>query len=56
MKIRSPILYDKVGNPIMWFETEIPAETIARFKWEWAHTIKNCKESWRMPIFENEEE
>lgn len=56
MKFRTPFCYDKDGNCIGWLESEIPAEMIAKLKWEFAHAIKNCKESWRTPIFENEEE
>jgi hypothetical protein len=55
MKFRTPILYDKEGNAIGWLESEIPAETIAQLRWEWAYTLKNCKESWRMPIFEEKD-
>ena len=55
MKIKSPILYDKNGNIICWFEQEISAELIAQLKWGAAHAIKNSKESWRTPIFEDKE-
>ena len=55
MKYKTPIFYDKDGNVIGWFETDIPAETIAQLRWEFAHAIKNCKESWRAPIFEEKE-
>ena len=55
MKTYSPILYDREGNEIAWFVSEISAEQFAQLKWGWAHAIKNCGESFRTPIIEDGE-
>ena len=56
MQTKTPILYDKDGNILAYWVREIPAESIAQLRWGWAHAIKNSKEQWRIPIFEDESE
>jgi hypothetical protein len=54
MKFKTPLFYDKEGNVIAWFESEIPAELIAQLRWQWAHQIKNSPVTFRTPIFDDE--
>lgn len=56
MKFYSPIMYDKEGNEIAWLVSEIPAETIAQFRWAWAQQVKSCKVSFRTPIIGEDKE
>lgn len=55
MKFKTPILHDKEGNAIAWFEHEISAELIAELRWGWAHALKGCEQVYRTPIIEEEE-
>lgn len=54
MKFRTPLVYDKNGEIIGYWENEIPLEKIAQIRWAFAQSLKNCKETFRTPIFEDE--
>ena len=51
MKTKTPILYDKEGNCIVWLESEISIELLAQFRWSMAHTLKNATTIYRTPIY-----
>jgi hypothetical protein len=52
VKIKSPLSFDKEGNCIGWMESEIPLELICQLRWAMAHTLKNAKAIYQIPIFE----
>ena len=56
MKFKTPILYDKEGNILAYWESEIPTELYAQLKWGFAHAIKESGISYRCPVIKEEDE